>query len=284
MARQLRRPFWSVVPVLLLAVFIWNFFSAETTVAATAGETSGALRILGKDGSVHGACPLKHTEVRGAISGFLARVEVTQGFEVPVEMSDGVTYEGVFGSYKAWLNVPNAGLTMYSQLGKAQTTTSRVNRNVAGGIGAGSGAGFGAGVGCGTGGGMFRSQAPAPPPASQAMVITDAGVGASSVAEDEKPTGERVLLESKLHPALLDAFDCWKKSRQDCQLVKDGTIEVQLWLTDDSSAVLEQLKALGFTTSETRPKEKAIVGHMPVEKLTDLTKIGAVRFVSPVRR
>ena len=66
--------------------------------------------------------------------------------------------------------------------------------------------------------------------------------------------------------------------------MKDGTIEVQLWLTDDSSAVLEQLKALGFTTSETRPKEKVIVGHMPVEKLTDLAKISAVRFVSPVMK
>src|SRR6185312_1688897 len=37
--------------------------------------------ILGKDGAIAGACPLKHTDVRGAISGFVARVTITQTFE-----------------------------------------------------------------------------------------------------------------------------------------------------------------------------------------------------------
>ncbi|MBI2678279.1 MAG: VWA domain-containing protein [Candidatus Koribacter versatilis] len=44
---------------------------------------NGALQILGKDGAgvaVIGECPLKHTGVKAEISGFLARVEVTQEF------------------------------------------------------------------------------------------------------------------------------------------------------------------------------------------------------------
>ena len=115
------------------------------------------------------------------------------------------------------------------------------------------------------------------------MTVTEAE-GPPPLPGEEKPTGERALLESKLHPALLEAFDCWKKSGPDCQLTPGGTMEVQVWLTDDSGGVLEQLKALGFTMSQARGKEKAIIGHLPAEKLADLAKVSAVRFVSPVRR
>jgi hypothetical protein len=123
---------------------------------------------------------------------------------------------------------------------------------------------------------------PPPPPATVRPIANDDASAQSIVLA--KPTGERAVLESKLHPALLKAFDCWKNSGQGCKLVKDGAVEVQLWLTDDSGAVLEQLKALGFTTSQARPKEKVIVGHLPVEKLADLAKISAVRFASPAKR
>jgi len=45
---------------------------------------SGSLQIIGKDGKVAGACPLEHTDVKAEISGFLARVEVTQEFVNPL--------------------------------------------------------------------------------------------------------------------------------------------------------------------------------------------------------
>ena len=81
MVRQLRGPFWLFRPGLLLVGLTWTFFSAATTAVAASGPSAGSLQIVGKGGSVGGACPLKHTEVRGAISGFIARVEVTQTFE-----------------------------------------------------------------------------------------------------------------------------------------------------------------------------------------------------------
>ncbi len=90
------------------------------------------------------------------------------------------------------------------------------------------------------------------------------------------------MLESKLQPALLEAFDCWKKSGKDCKLAPSGKVEVQVWLTNNSDAVLEQLKAIGFTMSQARPK--VVIGHLSVEKLSDLAKIRSVRFVSRVRR
>ncbi len=51
---------------------------------ADAGSaTPGALEIVDPQGRTHGECPLKHTDVRAEISGFLSRVTVTQEFENP---------------------------------------------------------------------------------------------------------------------------------------------------------------------------------------------------------
>ena len=46
-------------------------------------ETPGALQILDKDGKPAGFCPLEHTDVQADISGFIARVTVTQKFANP---------------------------------------------------------------------------------------------------------------------------------------------------------------------------------------------------------
>ncbi len=56
------------------------------SVASPARESvprSGALEAVDPDGNVLGSCPLKHTEVKTEISGFVARVSVTQTFENP---------------------------------------------------------------------------------------------------------------------------------------------------------------------------------------------------------
>jgi len=71
-----RAPFITPLLALLLSLITFYFFPTKTAVAAASGARSGSLGIVGKDGSVTGACPLRHTEVRGAISGFLARVTV----------------------------------------------------------------------------------------------------------------------------------------------------------------------------------------------------------------
>jgi Ca-activated chloride channel family protein len=53
-----------------------------TKVSAGAPQsTSSQLQIIGKDGKVAGFVPLKHTEVKTEISGFVARISVTQQFE-----------------------------------------------------------------------------------------------------------------------------------------------------------------------------------------------------------
>src|SRR6266542_2112412 len=46
-------------------------------------ETQGSLQVLDASGRPKALCPLKHTDVRAEISGFLSRVNVTQEFENP---------------------------------------------------------------------------------------------------------------------------------------------------------------------------------------------------------
>jgi Ca-activated chloride channel homolog len=60
----------------LLLVFV---FSGSNIFAQT--STNGALEAVSEDGKILGACPLKQTNVKAEISGFLARVRVRQEFE-----------------------------------------------------------------------------------------------------------------------------------------------------------------------------------------------------------
>jgi Ca-activated chloride channel family protein len=193
-----------------------------------------------------------------------------QRVEVPVEMPQGVSHEMVFGDDKGPQFGANAGFMLYARVS-----------------GAGKFGGSGGGVGYGTGGAVLASpklaspMAVAPPPPPGVAMDTDAGAPSVEV----KPTGERALLESKVHPVALQEFDCWKESGQNCKLATDGILELQLWLADDSDPVVAQLTALGFVMSQPRRShEKVLVGRLPVAKLADLVKINAVRFVSPVRR
>jgi len=72
--------------VFLVAIFIPILiaiqFSSVDVVAQT-GETAGSLTVVGPTGKPKTHCPLKHTEVKAEISGFLSRVNVTQEFVNP---------------------------------------------------------------------------------------------------------------------------------------------------------------------------------------------------------
>jgi hypothetical protein len=105
-----------------------------------------------------------------------------------------------------------------------------------------------------------------------------------SPTPDIEPTGERALLESKLSPAVLERFDCWKKQASDCKLAPDETVDLQLFLTKDSAAVIEQLKALGLQISQMRKKERLARARVPLDRLTDLAKLPQIKFVSELRR
>src|SRR6266481_5255612 len=52
-------------------------------VSAQSGVTQGALQAIDPNGKPKALCPLKHTDVKAQISGFLSHVVVTQEFENP---------------------------------------------------------------------------------------------------------------------------------------------------------------------------------------------------------
>jgi Ca-activated chloride channel family protein len=58
-------------------------FTKLTPRVMAQGETAGSLQLVDASGKPKGICPLKHTDVKVEISGFLARVNVTQEFENP---------------------------------------------------------------------------------------------------------------------------------------------------------------------------------------------------------
>jgi Ca-activated chloride channel family protein len=65
----------------LAALTDWGAARAASKKQST--PTEGSLRALNSTGQPAGLCPLKHTDVRAEISGFLARVNVTQEFANP---------------------------------------------------------------------------------------------------------------------------------------------------------------------------------------------------------
>jgi Ca-activated chloride channel homolog len=84
----MRKPF-SLKFLLLIAASVaaMSGVSALRTsgglVAAQSGVTQGALQVVDPNGKPKAVCPLKHTDVKAQISGFLSRVVVTQQFENP---------------------------------------------------------------------------------------------------------------------------------------------------------------------------------------------------------
>ena len=212
-----------------------------------------------------------------------------QRVEVPVEMPEGVSHEGVFGSdLKAGnLYVPNAGLTLYSRLAPG---AARYRNGAAGGIAIQTVEVDSMGGPVSTGPAPVRKQAlgspaPPPPPATTGP-ITPAkhdGDRPGNVALDK----ERRALESKLQPAVLAALDCYRKASgagSSCAHVHSGKIAVEIWLNEDSPAVRAQLQALGFELKGDHSAQKMLAGNLSVEKLENLAKLEAVHFVSLQRR
>jgi Ca-activated chloride channel homolog len=68
--------------VIALPVFL-ALRSSETTVLAQTGDAPGSLTVVDPAGKPKSTCPLKHTDVKAEISGFISRVVVTQQFENP---------------------------------------------------------------------------------------------------------------------------------------------------------------------------------------------------------
>ena len=171
--------------------------------------------------------------------------------EVPVEMPQGVSHEGIFGE-----------------------ADSR-------GLGAGTVGGFiqlSPGI---SGARKANAGPPAPPPPPHSIAIDGAQTTSLPLPKDE----ERKRLASKLHPALLAILDCLgdqKTLNVDpiCAPAKQEKVEVQVWLFGKSAKSLARLKALGFEVLTDPLGSKLVTGRIAVKKLAELAKLDVVRHVA----
>ena len=89
----MRRKFFhkalSVIAISIAAVWGFSYLRSSCGIVAAQGAaaqgaaTQGALQVVDPNGKPKADCPLKHTDVKAEISGFLSRVVVTQEFENP---------------------------------------------------------------------------------------------------------------------------------------------------------------------------------------------------------
>ena len=73
----------AAVVAIFCSVSLRSLCACGTAVAAQPTDTPGSLQVVDENGKPKAVCPLKHTDVRAEISGFLSRVNVTQEFENP---------------------------------------------------------------------------------------------------------------------------------------------------------------------------------------------------------
>jgi Ca-activated chloride channel family protein len=200
-----------------------------------------------------------------------------QRVEVPVEMPEGVSHEGVFGNGQKEIYASRGssalalqgwadGRTLSYAPGASNETVEVTSQAAQ----------------VNTVNGAAVPVAPGPPPPQIALPqAKHAEVHADAVT----PSKQRQALESKLQPAVLAALDCFRKaaSEASCAGVHSGKVALQVWLTEDSNAARAQLQALGFGFTK-GGVDKVVTGTLPVEKLEDLAKLSFVRFVSFERR
>jgi Ca-activated chloride channel homolog len=84
MRRKFFLRFLSVLAVSIAAAIGWaSLRSSGNVVLAQNTVTQGSLQVADPSGNLKAICPLKHTDVKAEISGFLSRVNVTQEFANP---------------------------------------------------------------------------------------------------------------------------------------------------------------------------------------------------------
>jgi Ca-activated chloride channel family protein len=220
-----------------------------------------------------------------------------QRVEVPVEMPEGVSHEGVFGDqngYAARARISagigaavagGAGSYLYapSAIPQKATAASEVVEVDAMAAPVQS---------MGDKARTVHGQASplSPSPTTNGAMPTKLAPNDEESVDVSKPdqrSKDRRALESKLQPAVLAALDCFHKAAaasSKCANVDRGKIAVQIWLRVDSASAREQLRALGFELSKDHPSQKMLAGNLGLEKLEALVKLDAIQFISLERR
>jgi Ca-activated chloride channel family protein len=179
-------------------------------------------------------------------TSFVAVEEVTvreggqaRRIEVPVELPEGVSYDGIFGQDEGR---PSPTVAMSGTLHAPQSV---------------------------------------PPGAALRMLPLEARVASSERSADRAARGS-----GKWHPALADLVEKLKKPQDKLPtapipLVRNGKVEVQIWLNDTGEASLAQLKGQGIEILGATKTAKIVIVLVPIDKLEALGQLKVVRYVAP---
>jgi hypothetical protein len=128
--------------------------------------------------------------------------------------------------------------------------------------------------------------------ASQTVEVTAEAVSVDTAASTVRIDGRRkdeekeLLLSTKLHSDLLEAYHCWKSKQANCAGVKDGKVRVEVWLEPSvRQGDLERLFRAGLNPEQDKSqivgaKLTSVRGTIDVNKLPNLAKQKGVRLVS----
>jgi hypothetical protein len=211
-------------------------------------------------------------------------VKITQGGQartvgVPVEMPEGVSYEGVFGGRGGAAGERALRQMAPAQMGYAPLPRASLSMRAA------------------DGGIRYKAKAaPAEEPARAADMArpvsppTAPRLGRASgpdIREFEAPNEAHGSPGVKLAPELRGLAAKVAKEGKDGNLtigkiqVKDGRIEVRVQLTALSDEALAKLKALGFQELAQAKSVKLVIGTIDVKQLEALAKLDVVRRIEP---
>src|SRR5258706_6080877 len=84
MSQKFFLKFFTLIAVVTTAIIGLNGLKGSGSIAAAQNTaTQGSLQVVDPAGKPKAVCPLKHTDVKAQISGFLSRVTINQEFENP---------------------------------------------------------------------------------------------------------------------------------------------------------------------------------------------------------
>jgi hypothetical protein len=194
---------------------------------------------------------------------------VTRTVQVPVEMPHNVSPEGVFGE-RADQSMTMANSRSMQLSVQKMAASPGYTGGVAGGV----------------------LSAANPSPRSAKRDASPASVEPKSKDEKERTAREqdklrRSTLESKLHPALLAAYDCWQKSggKGNCAGVKNGKVQIQVWTENRTPQLQQELQARGFVASTKNGTAVAasaleLTGEVDIDKLPLLAEVAGVKLIA----
>ncbi len=171
--------------------------------------------------------------------------------EVPVEMPEGMSYEGVFGSENRL------------DMARAMPAAGALRRSAMYAVGGGGGGSRPVQV--------MAEAAPIAPAAPALPLMQDAGAPV--------PLQAASRVDPLIASLIQRVQSGGRPSVDETRFVFGGEAYLRITLTDPSTLALDQLRKAGLTI--TRQEGNAVIGHAPVAKVEAISKLTFVAWIAP---